>query len=146
MLGYYTGPPDENFYTICLRGNGTEMTNTYGMLVYDSSRGTNQVETVHKGPIAIGRGWNTGVNMQIALLGKRRHCHNQRVAKMRRLGYPKLSHYDIWLIRKLQLLHMSNHGTLLHPNVPYPRASDNHRRALILHLLVVLHCLRAKLR
>ena len=31
------------------------------------------------------------------------------------------------------------------PLKPYPRASDNHRRALIIHLLVALHCLRVKL-
>ena len=71
------------------------MTNKYGMLMYDSSRGTKQVESVHKYLIAIVRGWNTSVKMSVALLVKKRHCHNQRVAKMRRSGYPKISHYDM---------------------------------------------------
>ena len=67
--------------------------------------------------LAIVRGWNTGVKMPVDLLGKKRHCHNQRVAKMRHLGYPKIRYHDIWLIEELQLLYMSNHGIVLYPNV-----------------------------
>ena len=36
---------------------------------------------------------------------------------MRRLGYPKIGHYDMWLIEELKLLHLTNHGMVLHPNV-----------------------------
>ena len=117
LLGLYSDPPSEKFYTIRLRENGTEMTNKYGMVMYDCSRGTNRVEGVHKDLIAIVRGWNTGVEMSVALLGERRHRHNQRVAEIRRLGYPKIGHYDIWLVEELQMLYLSNHGILLHPNV-----------------------------
>ena len=56
LLGFYSDPPNEQFYTICFRGNGTEMTNTYDMVLYDCSRGTNRVESVHKDLIAIIRG------------------------------------------------------------------------------------------
>ena len=93
------------------------MTNKYGMLMYDSSRRTNRVGSAHKDPIAIGRGCNTSIKLPVALLCKKRHCHNQRVDKIHRLGYPKISHYDIWLIEGLQLLYMSNHGIMLYPNV-----------------------------
>ena len=55
--------------------------------------------------------------MSVALLGERRHRHNQRVAETCRLGYPKIGHYDIWLIEELQLLYLSNRGILLYPNV-----------------------------
>jgi hypothetical protein len=79
--------------------------------------GPTELKPVHKDLIAIVRGWNTGVDMSVALLGERRHRPNQRVAEIRRLGYPKIGHYDIWLIEELQLLHMSNHGILLYPNV-----------------------------
>ena len=71
LLGLYSDPPGELFYTIHLRGNRTEMTNKYDMVMYDCLRGTNRVESVHKDLIAIIRGWNTGVEMSIALLGKR---------------------------------------------------------------------------
>ena len=93
------------------------MTNKYGMLMYDSSRGTKQVESVHKYPIAIVRGWNTSVKMPVALFGKKRHPHNQRVAIRCHVGYPKISHYDPWLIEEFRLLYESNHGSLLYPNV-----------------------------
>jgi hypothetical protein len=105
------------FYTIRLRENGTEMTNKYDMMMYDCSRGTNRVESVHKDLIAIVRGWHAGVEMSVALLGERRHRHNQKVAEIRRLGYPKISQYDIWLIEEPQFLYLSNHGILLYPNV-----------------------------
>jgi hypothetical protein len=117
LLGLYSDPPGELFYTIHLRGNRTEMTNKYDMVMYDCLRGTNRVESVHKDLIAIIRGWNTGVEMSVALLGERRHRHNQRVAETRRLGYPRIGHYDIWLIEELQLLYLSNRGILLYPNV-----------------------------
>ena len=87
------------------------------MLMYDSFRGTNQFGSVHKDPVTSVGGWNTGVKMPVPLLGKKRHRHNQRIAKMPRLGYPKISRYDMWLIQELQLLCMSNHGILLHPNI-----------------------------
>ena len=93
------------------------MKNKYGMTMYDCSRGTNRVEGVHKNLISTFAGWNTGVEMSVALLGERRHRHNQRVAEMRRLGYPKIGHYDIWLIEELQELHLSNHGVVLYPDV-----------------------------
>ena len=101
LLGCYFRPPDKQLYTIHLRGNGTGMTNKFGMAMYDSSCRTNRVESVHKDPINIVRGVNPGVKMPVALLGERRHRHNQRVANRCRLGYPKISHYDPWLIEEL---------------------------------------------
>ena len=91
------------------------MTNKYGMVMYDSSRGTNRVESVHKDPITMFRGMNTDVKMPVALLGEMRHRYNQRVANRCRLCYPKISHYDPWLIEELQLLYESTHGILLYP-------------------------------
>ena len=85
--------------------------------MYDTFRGINWVESVHKDPIAIVRWWNNGVKMPVALLGERRHRHNQRVANRCRLGYPKISHYDPWLIEEFRLLYESNRGSLLYPNV-----------------------------
>ena len=87
------------------------------MLMYDSFRGTNQFGSVHKDPVTSVGGWNTGVKMPVPLLGKKRHRHNQRVAKMCRLGYPKISRYDVWLIEEVRSLYMLTHGILLYPNV-----------------------------
>jgi len=55
--------------------------------------------------------------MSVALLGERRHRHNQRVAELRRLGFPKIGHCDIWLIEELQDLHLLNRGVILYPEV-----------------------------
>lgn len=87
------------------------------MAMINCSRGSNRVKITHKKLIAAARGYKTGIEMSIALLGERRHRQNQRVAEIRRLGYPKIGHYDIWLIEELQLLYHSNHGILLYPNL-----------------------------
>ena len=105
LLGLYSDPPGFNFYTIRFQENGKQMRNKYDMVMYECSRGTNRVESVHKNLIAIVAGWKTGVEMSVALLGERRHRHNQRVAEMRRLGYPKIGHFDIWLIEEFKFLY-----------------------------------------
>ena len=116
LMGLYSDPPNETLYTVRLKENGLVMKNKYSMVMYDCSRGTNRVEGVHRYLIATFLGSNTSVEMSVALLGERRHRHNQTVAESRRLAYPKVGHYDTWLIEELQVLYLSNHGILLYPN------------------------------
>ena len=55
------------------------------------------------------------VKMSDALLREFRHRYNHRVSERRRLGFPKIGHYDTWSIDKLQLLVEKNHNVLLYP-------------------------------
>jgi hypothetical protein len=51
-----------------------------------------------------------------------RHRFNQRISERRRLGFPKLGHYDTWLIDQYQLLVLANHNVLAYPG--WTNASD----------------------
>jgi len=51
-----------------------------------------------------------------------RHRYNQHVSERRRLGFPRIGHYDTWLIDYLQLIVERNHGVLLYPD--WSNASD----------------------
>ena len=57
--------------------------------------------------------WCTGVEMPDVLLAEFRHRYNHRVSERRRTGFPKLGHYDTWLIDSLQLIVERNHGVQL---------------------------------
>ena len=51
-------------------------------------------------------------------------CHrcNQHVSERQRLGFPRIGHYDTWLIDSLQIIVERNHGVLLYPD--WSNASD----------------------
>ena len=49
------------------------------------------------------------------MLREWRHRYNHRISERRRLGFPKVGHYDTWLIDKLQLLIEQNHGIDIYP-------------------------------
>ena len=90
--------------------------NKYGMEIIECIRGTNRTECFHKNLAVTFGSWHTGVEMSDCLLSERRHRHKQRCAEQRRFGYPKLGHYDTWLIDQLQILVLRNHGRVLYPN------------------------------
>ena len=73
LLGLYSDPPNETFYTVRLKENGSVMKNKYNKVMYDCSRGTNRVESVHTALITSIRGENTSIEMPVPLLGERRH-------------------------------------------------------------------------
>jgi len=57
-----------------------------------------------------------GVEMSDCLMmAERKHRHNHRCSKRRRNGFPKVGHYDIWLIDSLQNLVYKNHSVILFP-------------------------------
>lgn len=59
--------------------------------------------------------WVAGVELSDVLLREWRHRYNHRIAERRRLGFPKIGHYDTWLIDEYQLLVDENHGIDLFP-------------------------------
>jgi hypothetical protein len=50
------------------------------------------------------------------------HRHNHKCSERRRYGFPRIGHYDTWLIDAIQLIVQRNHGVLLYPD--WVNASD----------------------
>ena len=96
--GLYSDPPDIDFYCQRLDRGGSPVCDADGTPLLDCSRGTNDTECVHKQIITTFGSWCTGVRMSDALLREFRHRYNQRVSERRRPGFPKLGHYDTWLV------------------------------------------------
>ena len=86
-----------------------------GLALIECSRGTNDVENSHKHIVTAFGGWCTGVEMADALLGEFRHRHNHAISERRRLGFPRLGHFDTWLVDTRQLLVERNHNVMLYP-------------------------------
>jgi hypothetical protein len=122
LAGYYSDPPGLNFYTKKLGKNGEVVTNKYGMEVIECFRGTNRTESFHKNLTVTFGKWNVGIEMSDCLLAERRHRHNHKCSERRRLGFPKLGHFDTWLVDQLQNLVRENHGIQLYPY--WTNASD----------------------
>ena len=102
-----------SFYTQKLNSRGQPAVDADGLALFLCNRGTNDVENVHKQLVTTWGTWCVGIELTDCLLREWRHRFNQRVSERRRLGYPKIGHYDTWLIDKLQLL------------VPTPNSSSN---------------------
>ena len=115
-------PPGFSFYTQRLDAKGDALVDAHGIPLIDCNRGTNDVECIHKQIVTTFGTWCTGVEMSDALMAERRHRYNHNVSARRRLGFPKIGHYDTWLIDSLQLLVERNHGVLLYPE--WSNASD----------------------
>jgi hypothetical protein len=113
--GNASDPPGFSFYTFQLNAKGEFAIDALGIELITCNRGTNDTECVHKQIVTTFGTWCTGVEMSDRLMAEHRHRYNQRVSERRRLGFPKLGHFDTWRIDSLQLLVEHNHGVLLHP-------------------------------
>ena len=98
-----------------LGANGQPMVDADGLAILDCSRGTSDTECAHKQIVAAYGSWIAGVELSDQLLREWRHRYNHRIAERRRLGFPKVGHYDTWLIDEYQLLVERNHGVDLFP-------------------------------
>ena len=116
MLGYYSDPPGIEMYKKILRQDGSVKKNKYGIEMIECMRGTNRTEAYHKNLLMTFGGWYTGVEMSACLLSERHHRHNHKCSELRRFGFPKIGHYDTWLVDQLQHLVMQNRDTRLFPN------------------------------
>jgi len=103
------------FYHQKLDNAGEPMLDQYGIAMVDCSRGTNDTECVHKQIITTFGTWCAGIEMSNCLILEFRHRYNQRASERRRAGYPKLGHYDTWLIDMLQRLYELNHSAQFLP-------------------------------
>ena len=62
--------------------------------------------------------------MSDTLLREHRHRYNHRISERRRLGFPRIGHFDTWLIDQLQILVEENHGVDLYPGWSNSRDYD----------------------
>ena len=122
LAGYYSDPPDLNFYTKKLGKNGEIVSNQYGLEVIECFRGTNRTESYHKNLAVTFGSWHVGIELSDCLLAERRHRHNQKCSEKRRLGFPKLGHFNTWVLDQLQNLVKENHCIQLYPY--WTNASD----------------------
>jgi hypothetical protein len=110
------------FYSQQLNAKGEPAFDYHDHAMLDCSRGSNDTECAHKQFITTFGTWNTGVQMSDVLMAEWRHRYNQHVSERRRLGFPRIGHYDTWLIDYLQIIVERNHGVLLYPD--WSNASD----------------------
>ena len=122
LAGYASDPPGFEFYTYRLNKCGEQQLDADGLHLITCNRGTNDTENFHKQVITAFGTWTTGVEMADRLLAERRHRYNHNVSERRRLGFPKIGHYDTWRIDSLQTLVEHNHSVLLYPE--WSNASD----------------------
>jgi 3'-5' exonuclease len=121
LLGYYSDPPGHNFYSFDLDSEGAPKVDKYGLKIIRSTRGTSDVENVHR-QYATTFDNVAGVELASALLDERALRHNIHVQKSRVANYPRFGCYDTWLIDKAQNLFRQNHGVQLFPG--WSNASD----------------------
>jgi hypothetical protein len=136
LLGFYSDPPGFDFYTLQLGEDGLPKTDKYGLQLLHCSRGTNDVENIHKHYATMFR-YVTGIELGDCLLAERRHRHNQRMAELRIPGFPKLGHYDTWKVDRLQLLVERNHKKRLYSG--WNNASSDYRDTDESFVTVALH-------
>jgi hypothetical protein len=116
LKGYYADPPGVSFYSVCLNSCGNPATNKYNMELLECTRGTNVTESYHRTLVQTFGTWCTGIEMSTCILAEHNHRYTHRMSEKRRLGFPKLGHFDTWLIDELQLLVEDNHAVLLYPD------------------------------
>ena len=115
IAGFYSDPPGISFYVQKMDEKGEPQTNRYGMPVLFCMRGTNLTESAHKQMLmSIGQ-WCSGIEMSDATRAEYRHRYNHRMSERRRMGFPRIGHYDTWLFDAIQILVDHNHNVLLFP-------------------------------
>ena len=113
LAGYAADPPGFSMYSQSLGNHGQPKFDKFGRALLDCHRGSNDIESIHKGLVQTFGTWVTGVEMEDHLLGGRGHRHHHRTSERRRLSFPKVGIFDTWEIDLFQVLHQSNHGVLL---------------------------------
>jgi hypothetical protein len=122
LAGHASDPPGMSFYCQQLDAKGEPKFDSRGLSLYYCNRGTNDTENAHKQIVTTFGTWTVGVEMSDCLMAEWRHRFNQRISERRRLGFPKIGHYDTWLVDQYQLLVLANHNVLAYPG--WTNASD----------------------
>lgn len=115
LAGHASDPPDASFYTKKVDKNGDLATNLHGLQMYWCSRGTPGTELYHKVLLDSLGTWSTGTEMSDCLRNEHRHRYNHNIAEAKRLGFPRLGHFDTWLMDLIQILVYENHRVVVCP-------------------------------
>ncbi len=117
LAGNASNPCGMVIYLQQLTAKGEPAYDSHEHAILDCSRGSNDTECAHTKQFITTFGtWNTGVEMSDVLMAEWRHRYNQHVLEQRRLGFPRIGHYDTWLIDYLQIIVKRNHELLLYPD------------------------------
>jgi len=114
LAGNASNPCGMAFYLQQLTAKGEPAYDSREHALLDCSHGSNDTECAHKQFITTFGTWNTGVEMSDVLMAEWHHRYNQHVLEQRWLGFPRIGHYDTWLIDYLQIIVERNHGVLLY--------------------------------
>jgi hypothetical protein len=136
LAGNASDPCGMVFYLQQLTAKGEPTYDSHDHEIPDCSRGSNDTECAHKQFITTFGTWNTGVEMSDVLMAEWRHRYIQHVSERRRLGFPRIGHYDTWLIDYLQIIVKRNHGVLLYPdwsNASNYKATCEHFEMVAIH-------------
>ncbi len=122
LAGNASDPHGMVFYSQQPTAKGEPAYDSHDHELLDCRHGSNDTECAHKQFITTFGTWNTRVEMSDFLMAEWRHRYNQHVSERQRLGFPRIGHYDTWLIDYLQSIVEHNHGVLLYPD--WSNASD----------------------
>ena len=114
--GYYSDSPGFSLYSYKTDAYGKIKRDKYNIAILCCLRNTNDVEGEHSHiNNSIGkrpRGWEFGDD----LYAERRHRSTLDASYRHRLGFPKLFHYDVWLVDIYQTRVAEKHNIILYPN------------------------------
>lgn len=116
LKGYASDVPGETYYRLRLNDNGDIIKNRLGIPMIDCCRGTSDVEAFHRWLRVVFRNWEMGLEMLDCLLAEVRHRYNHRISERKIAGFPKIGHFDTWLVDLVQNLVARNHGIRVYPN------------------------------
>jgi len=115
LMGYGSDVPGESYYRFLLDSNGEIARNRIGLRMVQCCRGTSDVEASHRQLRVTYRNWEMGIELSDCLLSEFRHRYNHRISERRVAGFPKIGHFDTWLIDLCQNLVARNHRIRLYP-------------------------------
>ena len=113
-LGFVSDPPGMNFYYHMLDEQDNHKYDKLNLPLYVCTRGTNHLENYHKHIVSTFGRTVCGIEMADCLLMNHTLRFNQRASCRRRAGWPRIGHYNTWLIDDLQRLVRLNHNALLY--------------------------------
>jgi hypothetical protein len=120
ILGVYSDPPGMQLYHPKLTSKGEPKKDRLGLDLLECDRGTGNVENSHRINRDTFGTRQTGIESSDALSAERRHRHNHRASEIHRQGFPKVGHYDTWLVDQEQILMEQNHNVILYPTWSNP--------------------------
>jgi hypothetical protein len=95
-----------------LTAEGLAAKDKLGLELLECDRGTGNVENSHRTNRDTFDTRHTGISSSDSLSTERRHRNNQRASEKHRQGFPKVGHYDTWLIYQEHILVDKNHNTM----------------------------------